>query len=206
MELFETAVILAGGKSRRMGFDKEFIRLEDEYLIYKNIEILKANFKEVMVVSNNWEFYKDIKDIVLLKDIFFQKGPLSGIHAGLKASNSQYSFFVACDMPNISVKYIEYTKQIIYTRQRCFGIFSLKNEEVEPFPGIYNRNTIPKLEKHLLENKLSIKSFLDGEDLNLLSESEISKVTKSQDIFKNLNTPDDLKDVMNDLKGVSHDR
>ena len=48
-----TAIILAGGRSLRMGFDKQLLRLNDEYLLEKNLLILLELFEEVIVVSND---------------------------------------------------------------------------------------------------------------------------------------------------------
>ena len=51
-------IILAGGNSIRMTFPKEYIEIEEKYLIHNSIEILKNVFDDIVVVSNNKGHYK----------------------------------------------------------------------------------------------------------------------------------------------------
>ena len=101
----KTAIILAGGESKRMGFNKEYLRIDDEYLIYKQINVLSTLFDEVIVVTNNPEFYNDF-DVITTSDIIKKKSPLIGLHAGLSVSSNEYNYLIACDMPFIDVLYI----------------------------------------------------------------------------------------------------
>ena len=63
-------IILAGGDSRRMKFPKEFLKIDDEYLIHKNIRILKNIFDEIIVVSNEKSHYENL-DVKVVRDIFY---------------------------------------------------------------------------------------------------------------------------------------
>ncbi len=110
MDKFGTAIILAGGKSSRMGFDKQFLIINEKRVMEIVISKLRAEFKEIIIVTNKPESYKNLADKVV-SDIIKGKGPLSGLHAGLKHSSSKYSYFIACDMPNINIEYIRYMKR-----------------------------------------------------------------------------------------------
>ena len=74
-----TAIILAGGKSRRMGFDKQLIKIQGEYIVDHIGKKLKNHFEEIIVVTNTPELY-DKNKYKLVKDIYPGYGPLAGIH------------------------------------------------------------------------------------------------------------------------------
>ena len=109
---FGTAIILAGGKSSRMGFDKQFLQIGKKRMMDLVIEKLEEEFDQIIVVSNKPDQYENFSHKVV-SDIIVGKGPLSGLHVGLKNSKSQYAYFVACDMPNINISYIRYMKEQI---------------------------------------------------------------------------------------------
>ena len=112
MPEYGTAVILAGGESRRMGFDKQFLSLNRERVMNSVIEKLNMKFSEIIIVTNKPVFYSTTVHKVVTDEIA-GKGPLSGIHIGLKNSSSKYVYFIACDMPVVNTDYIEFMKNRI---------------------------------------------------------------------------------------------
>ena len=109
MKKFGTVIILAGGKSSRMGFDKQFLKIEQRSLMDSMIHKLSKEFDEIIIVTNKPDHYIGLGHKIT-KDIIEDMGPLSGIHAGLTICSSQYALIVACDMPNINMEYIRYMK------------------------------------------------------------------------------------------------
>lgn len=188
MKKFGTVAILAGGKSSRMGFDKQLIDFNGQNIVKRNAEKLKKKFDEIIVVTNNQKFYQDKKYIITIKDIIFQKGPLSGIHAALKKSSSEYVYFLACDMPEVDLNFIDFMQSKIIDDD--IDICVPKREgQLELFNGFYNKRLIPKIEKLLEDNILAIRNLVYG------SKSQIIEIEDgySNDIFLNLNTQKDLK-------------
>ena len=102
-----SAIILAGGRSSRMKYNKEYIKISDEYLVHKQIKELLCFFKEVIVVSENKEHYTGF-DVLVVSDILKGNTPIIGLHAGLMASTNEYNYCIACDMPYINFEFIEY--------------------------------------------------------------------------------------------------
>lgn len=80
-----TGVILAGGKSSRMGTDKSILIFHEKTFIDNNVNIFKEVVDEIIIVSNqhNKYGYKDIQEV---SDIYQDMGPLAGIHAGILAA------------------------------------------------------------------------------------------------------------------------
>lgn len=194
MKRFGTAVILAGGKSIRMGFDKQLLEINERRLIDNLRRKLRQEFDEIIVVTNKSEYYLGFDDKIT-KDIIVGKGPLSGIHAGLIEASSQYVYFVACDMPNIYMDYIRYMKEELKDLEvkACITRFG---EWIEPFNAFYSKEIIDDIEKHLLKNQKSVNSLLDKLPVYYIEEEKARKFSPNWDMFLNLNTKDDLDDFL----------
>lgn len=92
MKKVGTAVILCGGKSSRMGFDKSKIEIKGKYLIELIAEKLETVFDEVILVAEKKDKFKTLKYTVL-EDLKKEYGPAGGMHTALKYANSKYVFF-----------------------------------------------------------------------------------------------------------------
>lgn len=188
---FGTVAILAGGKSSRMGFDKQLISFNGENIVKRNIAKLKDIFNEIIVVTNNSEFYKDDNSIITIKDIIFQRGPLSGIHAALKKSKSEYVYFLACDMPEVDIDFILFMKSRI---AECDDDIEIcvpdRDGKLELFNGFYSKKLIPRIEDMLGNDNRAIRNLVYG------SKSCIVEITSDykEDIFLNLNTQEQLEE------------
>ncbi|MDR7855343.1 molybdenum cofactor guanylyltransferase [Tissierella sp.] len=190
MKKFGTAIILAGGKSSRMGFDKQFLKINERRLMDSIINKLNEEFEEIVIVTNKPEYYIGLSHKIT-QDIIEDKGPLAGIHAGLKVSSSQFVFVLACDMPNISMDYIRYMKECIGDKN-IDGCVTNFGDWVEPFSSFYSIDIVEDIEKHLLSNRRSINSLLGNLKIHYIEESIARKFSPNWDMFLNLNTKEDL--------------
>ena len=198
MKDFGTAIILAGGESSRMGFDKQFLELNQERLIDRLVKELKREFNEILIISNKPEDYRD-GGYRVLKDKIPGKGPLSGIHAGLTEASSKYSFLVACDMPNINIDYARYMMNSMQggNFEACLTRIG---DNIEPFSSFYSKELIPRIEKRIEEGRRSIVSVLDTSRVKYIQEEEARRFSPDWHIFINLNTVEDLKEYMDKYK------
>lgn len=192
---FGTAIILAGGKSSRMGFDKQFLELNEKRLISTIIENLKDEFEEFIIVTNKPESYEDFP-YKILTDKIKDKGPLGGIHAGLSEASSKYSFVIACDMPNINLEYIKYMKSSI-ENTNYDGVITKSKEWIEPFNSLYSKEILYDLEETLLKGEKMIYPFLKGKNIFYIEEYIAKKFTPNWEIFINLNTQEELEKYLN---------
>jgi molybdopterin-guanine dinucleotide biosynthesis protein A len=190
VEKFGTAIILAGGKSSRMGFDKQFIEIHEKRLMDMVIYKLDEEFDEIIIVTNKPQCYLDVTHKVT-KDIFEEKGPLGGIHVGLKEASSKYSFVVACDMPNINMDYVKYMKKQI-ENMNIDGCVTRCGNWVEPFSSFYSKDIVNNIEKHLFSGKRSIYSLLEKLNILYIEEKAAREFSPNWDMFLNLNTKEDL--------------
>lgn len=198
MSKFGTAVILAGGKSTRMGFDKQLLIVDEVRLIDKLITELTREFEEIIIVSNNPKYYND-KPIKVVSDRIAGMGPLSGLHVGLTESTNDYVYFLACDMPNVCTDYIRYMKTKIQNLQVDACITRIE-EWVEPFNAFYSKSVVDKIESNLTNEKYSILYLIKKLDCLYIEEKEARKYSPDWSMFINLNTKDDLHKYLNYFK------
>ncbi len=195
MALINTAIILAGGKSSRMGFDKQLICFDGENITDSIIRTLKPVFKNIIIVTNKPRLYKD-KDIIITKDYYKGYGPLGGIHAGLLKSPSMYNYFIACDMPYISIDYIKYMMKIIHENNyEVDAIITRFGDWIEPFNAFYSRRLISDIECNIAKNKRKIGELLDKSNAIYIEEKTARCFSPDWSMFTNLNTESDLKNM-----------
>ncbi|MCM8797929.1 MAG: molybdenum cofactor guanylyltransferase, partial [Candidatus Omnitrophica bacterium] len=181
-----TAIILAGGKGKRMhGRDKAFLRIKGEPIIKRQLRLLKRIFKQIIVVTNFPEKYKDFRGIKIISDIVPYAGPLGGIYSGLSASKDKYNFVLACDMPFINLSLLKYMQGL------CKGydvVVPKIKKRYQPLYAFYAQDCLPKIEISL--KKINLKVFTLYSRLNVreVSESEVRRFGKPELIFKNINT------------------
>lgn len=151
-----TAIILAGGKSSRMGRDKAFIKIQGKTIIERIIETLKPLFAEIMIVANEPEKFREL-NVKVVKDIKPNCGPLSGIHSGLINSKTQLNFVVACDMPFLDSELIEFMCSKVNGYD---GVLPIAKGKIEPLHAIYSKSLIPLLEEALEGDDFTLQKIL----------------------------------------------
>lgn len=191
MKEFETAVILAGGKSSRMGFDKQFLRINGMNIMENLINELSKEFDDIVIVTNKQEEYKK-SGFRIISDEIKGIGPLSGIHVALKESKSKYVYFIACDMPNINLDYIRYMKKSL-RNSNADGCIAKRDDKIEPFNAFYSIDILIKVEKLIQLNKRSMLGLIDIIDTIFVEKDIFKKYNYSYDMFINLNSKEELE-------------
>ncbi|PKN71095.1 MAG: molybdenum cofactor guanylyltransferase [Deltaproteobacteria bacterium HGW-Deltaproteobacteria-10] len=179
-----TAIILAGGKSSRMGRDKSLLSANNLPLIGKIVSQLENLFPEIIIGANDPEKYRFL-NLPVFPDLEEGKGPLMGIYSTLLRSSHEVNFVVACDIPDLDVKYVQ--ELIGQAKDHQIVIPTWKDGKHEPLFAVYK--------KSILDN---IKNLLDADQrkISLLFRSTDVKYLPLPDEMKwyrNLNTPDDYK-------------
>jgi len=191
------AAVLAGGKNSRMpGINKAFIKIGASTIIQRTIGLLRGIFKDVILVTNSPEDFKAFrKDAVIVGDIIKGAGPLGGIHSALTMTSKDAVFITACDMPFLR-------SDIIHRQIDCFSktggdcLVSRSGSFLEPLHGVYKSSLKGEIGS-FLENSgdLSIRSFLATINVCYF---DLADDVSSRNIFKNLNTPQDLRNISQD--------
>jgi molybdenum cofactor guanylyltransferase len=183
-----TAVLLAGGESRRMGTDKATFLFRGKPLWQVQLETLqKLEPKQIFVsarVDPPWR--RD--DIVFVADVPPSRGPLSGIAASLDRMSTSHLLALAIDIPWMSTKYLE----SLYTHiQPCRGVVPRIGARAEPLAAIYPREAAIEIRNALRGPDFSLQS-LTGDLLAAGKLREVSVSEPDVKLFKNVNVPADL--------------
>ena len=182
-----TLIILAGGKSSRMGFDKGFILHKGKYITQHLIDENASLFSKVIISSNSKEYLKFKKNVVPDKTI--EIGPIGGIVSCLEKSKTDLNVFISCDSPFINK---EILKKLISKSMDSDAdiIYSKDGDRIHPFPSCFNKRIFNNLNELILEGErkmLSLSEFFKTDYVDFSNEKK--------DFFLNLNNPDDLKKI-----------
>jgi len=181
------AIILAGGKSSRMGENKALVRVTEYKMLEGIIQVLRPEFAEIILSAND-DCYAAF-GLKTVQDSYKNRGPLSGIHAGLKASGFFTNFFAACDMPFTDVRLARYMAEIV---PGFDAVVPKIGEYYQPLFAVYTRNCLQAIEKQLKAGRNKITSFFGDVRIRFISIDEITKFGEPEKLFFNVNTPVDL--------------
>ncbi len=188
-----TAVILAGGKSSRMGSNKAFLKLKGKTFIELQIALLREIFDNIFISANTPSEYEYL-NLPIIKDIYPGKGPLGGIYTSLMNSNSFHTFMLACDMPFVGTELIKQLKDL--TKE--YDVVIPKNKRgLEPLHAFYSKSCIGPIKRKLDENSLRIISFLPQVNVKVVELDRLSTSNSIKDSVKNLNTRDEYEGLRN---------
>ena len=193
-----SALILAGGRSRRMGFkDKALIPIGDETILEHVIKSLDGVVDEIIISMRDATQQELLNDYTQGHDVVLDKlqdvGPLSGILEGFKAAKWEYVFVAACDMPYINTDVVELLFK--HAEEHDAAIPVWENENFEPMHAVYRtRPMAVETEKAILRNeKFVLAPVFKMQDLMFVKIDEIRELDPDLMTFFNVNTPDDME-------------
>ena len=100
-----TGIVLAGGKSTRMGSEKGLVTLGNSSFIEHVLSALKQCVDNIIIVSSNPTY--DNFEVTRVEDIIVDAGPVGGLYTGLYHSKTKYNLVVSCDVPLITTSVLE---------------------------------------------------------------------------------------------------
>lgn len=183
---FGTAAILAGGKSSRMGFDKQLLMEDDRRILETVIETLKQEFSDILIVTAKPQLYEGM-GVRLCSDLYPGCGPLAGVHAALHHARSRYVYLLACDMPVVNLPFVRHMKQKLQDSgmdicaSRCNG-------RMEPFNTFYARSLLDEVVHRLETGNSSLFRFIHASRACVLEQEEAAVFDKELRMFTNINT------------------
>jgi len=186
-----TGIILAGGKSSRMGTDKGFIELDDTTFISLIINAMKPLVNEIIIVSNNPEYdafgYKRIND--LIKD----SGPLAGLYSGLYHSKTENNLVLSCDVPLIKTFVLE---QLINFDNENFEVVQLQSQgKTMPLIAMYKKQCLHKCLELLDNNERRLRVAVAQ-----LNTKTINNDSEWNQYVKNINTTSQFNALKHELE------
>lgn len=192
-----TAMVLCGGRSKRMGRPKAFLPYEGSTIISHIVATMTELFVRTILITNEPEAYEDL-GVDVVKDILPHRGPMGGILSGLVTSETEYAFVIACDMPLVSKKLI---RGMTETRHG-YDVVVLSHEDgLEPLLGIYSTSCIKPLEESLFAGNLSVQDLITGLKTTTFKFNSQKYEPDVLPPYFNINTPQDYSKLI--TKGSS---
>ncbi|AHB12915.1 NTP transferase domain-containing protein [Dehalococcoides mccartyi] len=192
-----SCIILAGGKSTRLGSNKVTATLNSQTLLERAVSNLSGYGREILVVTAYGQADEKIKPppgVRIIQDILPGKGPLAGIYSGLTASKSPFNMVIACDMPFINRPLLEYMKDQITGFE---AVVPRLGQKPEPLHAIYSKSAGEKALRLIKEGKSAVSDLLACLKTRYIEEDEINGFDPEHRSFFNINRPEDLEKARN---------
>ncbi len=198
-----SCIILAGGKSARLGHDKILEKVGNTSLLEQVISRIESLSKEIIIVTAKERTFTQLESLPRVKivtDIFPGQGSLGGIYTGLVKSDSFYNLVVAADMPFVNVSLLRYMMGISegfdFILPRVNGLF-------EPLHAIYSKNCIAPIESILNQGKKVIIELFNYVGIKYVEADEVERFDPQHLSFFNINTKEELARAQKIAEGAA---
>jgi len=182
-----TGVLLAGGKSRRMGQDKALLQLDGVPLFEHSLTLLQQFFTTILIAGDRPDLSRS--KIPALPDIY-PGSALGGLHTGLQAAKTDWIFVVPCDMPYPDARLVSL---LLRHRTGVDAVVPRTEDGYEPVFALYHKNCLAPMEQLLQQNQYRIYDFYQRIKICYLDPPQLPFDWKRSLI--NLNTPAQLASV-----------
>ncbi|MBI5438893.1 MAG: molybdenum cofactor guanylyltransferase [Nitrosomonadales bacterium] len=181
-----TALILAGGDSRRMGQDKADLVLDGKTLLWRVTATMQSLFPKVIVSVREMRAGLDVPQVC---DELPASGPLTGLIAGLTQAGTPWVFAVACDMPFVTPAVVS---QLAIYRAGHQAVVPLVGGYPQPLAAFYAASGLGVMRASLAQGDKSLRSMLQRLEVRYVSEAELRDCDPQLRSFFDLDTPQDV--------------
>jgi len=184
-----TGVILAGGKSRRMGRDKAFLPFGKGLLIERVIEVIRRVTADVIVITNTPEQYQGF-GLPMFADVIPEAGSLGGIYTGLVHARTPYSLCLACDMPFVKPEFLRF---LCDTAGEADVVIPRNAEDFQPLCAVYSQVCREPIRQKIEAERLKITGFFDQVRVRVIEGDFLTHYDPHDVMFFNANTPEEYE-------------
>lgn len=184
-----SAIVLAGGQSRRLGRDKALLPWQGRTLIEHIVAQLKELSDDVLVITGTERRYCELLDVPIFADEIKNIGPMGGLYTGLTHARSEYSLVVACDMPLFTRAIIDLLRSELDSSVRAV-VPEVQGHRV-PTLAIYHKECLAVIERLLTQGNTALQALLDSAPTKVIPETQLRIIDPELRTFTNLNTLED---------------
>lgn len=174
------AIVLAGGRSRRMGVDKSLLLLEGVPMIQRIVDRLRPAFAQIIVSTNTPDAHAFL-GLPMTVDEYADCGPMGGIASALHASGHDANFVVACDIPAVHLQLVD---RLYRNLERADASVPVTQGRFEPLFAWYRKTLLVALRDALKRGEYRMQ--------DLLARHRVATLEVPEDTLINLNTPEDI--------------
>ncbi len=200
IELQRSAIILAGGFSRRFGSDKGLVILANKPLVIHVIDRVSELVDEVLLVVSSEDQKKTFEPILenkanLVIDKDESQSPLVGAITGFENAKGEYSLLLPCDTPLVSTQIVQFLLDMCTNKSAVIPRWS--SGYIEPLQAVYHtKSALIAAKTALAQGKMNMRDMIN----NLRAARYVSTMVLEQLeprllTFFNVNTPQDLKNA-----------
>ena len=190
-------IVLAGGKSTRMGTSKALLLFGPETMLQRVVRLLGGVVSPIVVVAATGQELPPLpENVIVTRDEREARGPLEGLRAGLKAlpEPASAAYVTSCDVPLLVPGFVSEMVEL----SRGYDVAVM---EIDGFPhplsAIYSRSVLPHIEDLLAHDRLRPVFLYERVRTRRVDPSDI---TADPDLrtLRNLNTRDDYEQALAD--------
>ncbi len=184
-----SGVILAGGKSRRYGTNKAFVKIDGTPLLERVIMVMQSLFQHLILITNTPDEYAYLK-LPMHGDLIKGLGPIGGVFTGLSVIPDDAGFFVACDMPFLN-------RELILHMARNRGGFDAVVPRIsgmmESLHALYGKRCLPAIRRLIYAREYQTIRIFQEVSVRYVDEDEIRGFDPELRFITNVNTPQELR-------------
>lgn len=193
--------VLTGGASSRMGQDKALMEVEGRPLVLYVADIVQQAVNPVTLVGSRQKY--QALGLPVVEDLLPGFGPLSGIHAALKATTSPLNLVVGCDMPFLNPPFLEMMIQVAMVADTQVTVAESPEYGFETMCAVYNRDCLPGVEESIKAGDLKLSRLYERLRVRLVSAAEWGSFNTQGVLFQNVNTPGDFQQARRLLESIA---
>ncbi len=186
-----SALILAGGKSSRMGRDKAWLELAGQSLLARQVQLVRDVGACEVIISGRADADYSKLDCRVVTDRIRDAGPLAGIEQGLAVASSPRLLVLAVDMPAMKVEVLRW---LLDAREQIGGVIPQVAGRIEPLAAIYPKSALA-LATNLLERKTGAAGPTDFARACVQQQLAmfLDVPAEAAASFRSVNAPEDLR-------------
>jgi molybdopterin-guanine dinucleotide biosynthesis protein A len=184
-----TGVVLTGGESNRLGFNKAFVEVGGRPIVERVLEVLRALFEEVLIITLAPEQYEHL-GCPVYTDLLPGNNAMGGIHAALSYASSEKAFVCACDMPFLNPRLVS---RLVELSSKADVVVPRSHGGIEPLHAVYSKGCLPAIERAIETGSLKLIDLLSGLGVRLVEGPELDRLDPEGLSFFNVNTAEDLE-------------
>jgi molybdopterin-guanine dinucleotide biosynthesis protein A len=187
-----TGIVLAGGQSRRMGYNKAEAMMHGRSMLLLMIDKL-SSITPTILVSSGELTYRDIK-YRQIPDVYPDCGPLGGIYSVLKASTTSLNLVVACDLPLVKAQFLAWIIEKAASNNALITVPVNEKGQPEMLCAVYHKDILPIMEQQIKLKAFKLKNLIDLVPSATIKIS-IDHPLYNEHAFKNVNSPEVLNEA-----------
>lgn len=189
-----TGIVLVGGKSRRMGQDKAFLKVGGIPIFERVLELFRESFQQIALIGDRAERFAGY-GLPVLPDIY-PGSSLGGLYTGLYHASTPYVFVASCDLPFPNPEVLRYLCSL---RHGFDAVVLTTDKGYEPLFALYSKACLGPIKALLDSGDFCAYAYYPRIAVRYVPYEELAHLDLKGTAFLNVNTPEEFAKTGGDL-------